>query len=100
MFNNETNRPRLGVVRANFTAALRPHTPECRREVCGRESMPFRIRERQGSLFCPRVLRDGYTVGDVVLEIGTGGSVSLISKESGKFFSEPLRGAAKTGLNF
>ena len=37
------------------------------------------------------------TVGDVVLEIGTGGSASLISKKIGKIFSAPLRGATKLG---
>ena len=35
------------------------------------------------------------TVGDVVLEIGTGGSVSLISKEIGKIFSVPQQNQAQ-----
>ena len=38
-----------------------------------------------------------HTVRAIVLEIGTGGSVSLISKEAGHFFLAPLRGAAETG---
>ena len=38
-----------------------------------------------------------HTVGDVVLEIETDKSVSLISKETVKFFVEPLRGAAQLG---
>ena len=37
------------------------------------------------------------TVGDVVLEIGTGGSASLISKKIDKIFSAPLCGATKLG---
>lgn len=40
------------------------------------------------------------TVGDVVLETETGGSVSLISKEIGKNFVAPLHGAAKLGSIF
>ena len=50
-------------------------------------------------------MRDGTlymysTVCDVVLEIGTGGVSQSNFYGICQFFSEPLRGAAKTGLNF